>query len=44
MSSGAAPWEWDWIEEQDQNSAVFGTLLDIMKELHNEKQGWIAFA
>jgi len=44
MSSGAAPWEWDWIEEQDRISVVFGTLLDTMKELHNEKQDWIAFA
>ena len=56
MSSGAAPWEWDWIEKQDRNIAnaskrgatpndvVFRTLLDIMKELHNGKQDWIAFA
>ncbi len=56
MSSGAAPWEWDWIEKQERNIAnaskrdvapndvVFRTLLDTMKELHNGKQDWIAFA
>lgn len=44
MSSGAAPWEWDWIEKQDQLSIVFRKLLDIMEELHNGKQDWIAFA
>lgn len=56
MASGAAPWEWDWIEEQERNIAnaskrgatpndvIFRTLLGVMKELHNGKQDWVAFA